>query len=271
MPRRARDNASREHEHDRLLRDAVVTLETAARVVRYQDRIERAVFRRRLRLSQAAFAREIGLDLRAVRGWERHSERPADPVARAFLAKLRDEMGSNAAAERRLTVESALRATFQRYERSDGNPLHAWQAVWMCTHPEGDLVSLPRWCADYLYRAADALLALPEVLALTKRRDPSQSDTARQVSRALGLTRQGWSAFEKLIGDEDKILRKREFDKSQLEGASSEASIVAASKYRPEISKDGAKKAVQGGKRLLTYHPHNPQVSRSGVKGKGRL
>ena len=54
------------------------------RIVRVPDRVDVAALRRRLRLSQSAFAARFGFSLAAVRDWEQGRRRP-EKAARILL------------------------------------------------------------------------------------------------------------------------------------------------------------------------------------------
>jgi putative transcriptional regulator len=58
--------------------------------VRVPEQVDVAALRRRLDLSQAAFARTYGLDVAAVRAWEQHRRKP-DRTARILLAVIARE------------------------------------------------------------------------------------------------------------------------------------------------------------------------------------
>lgn len=58
--------------------------------VHVPETVDVAALRRRLNLSQAAFARTYGLDLAAVQAWEQHRRRP-DRTARILLVVIARE------------------------------------------------------------------------------------------------------------------------------------------------------------------------------------
>jgi hypothetical protein len=193
---------------------------------------------------------------------------------------------------RRLTIQSALNAAQQRYERSDGNPLYVWQAVWMCMQPGEKVIPLPSWCTDYLHEVADNLNHLAaghdfrDPATLVETGIPTGEElisfkTARElVSEALGLARNAWSAFKKAAGDAEKIRLKMEVDRLKYAGLTQGAAHTEAAKIRPNVNQDAIRKAVQGGKKLLAQTPEGARhgirekirrrSQRSGAKSKGK-
>jgi hypothetical protein len=82
------------------------------------------------------------------------------------------------------TVRSACVAAEQRFSRSGGNPINAWETIVMCTHSDVTPMPIPAWCITYLHGAAQQLLAAVD----------RGEARATAVSNALGFTRGGWSA-----------------------------------------------------------------------------
>jgi hypothetical protein len=155
------------------------------------------------------------------------------------------EPSSDANEDSRLTVRSACAAAEQRFSRSDGNPIHAWEAIRMCTHPDVTPMFLPAWCVAYLYKASQALLAAVEQSELH----------ATLVSQALGFTRGGWSAGKDLASNAKATRAALLYDKFRLEGLSAATAYEEVRKHARLGDSDSARKLIRAGKRMLQHIP----------------
>ena len=179
---------------------------------------------------------------------------------------------------RRSTINSAIVAAEQRYERSDRNPLYVWDVVWMCTQPNEQIIPLPQWCADYLHQAADNLIQLSahrDFRRPSAQPDSEGCDTAHQleleqvvelVPQALFLTRPGTSAFKRAASDADKITRMFHHDDLRMQGVKAELIPDEIGKRtRKWTDFDATRKAVAAGRKLVA---HIPARFRCGKRGK---
>ena len=96
-------------------------------------------------------AKEVGSDLERIRATNVCEERSRK---RATTIPPPEDEKEGA----RGTVRSACVAAQQRFLRSSGNPIHIWEAIWMCTNPAVAPMPLPDWCIAYLHKAAEGLL-----------------------------------------------------------------------------------------------------------------
>ncbi len=182
---------------------------------------------------------------------------PSKPSAtpRAKKSPKRNVEPDQASSEtaRRLTIRSAVNAAQQRYERSGGNPIHVWQAIWMCLQPGESVIPLPRWCTDYLHEAAANIMQLAAGQNFRDRGALGSKQTDELVCQAFGLTQ----AFSRLDSDTKKIARKLRHDEHRLAGLKHEAALAAVDNLT--AGHDGTKKAVGAGKRLLAHIPVGKQ------------
>jgi hypothetical protein len=139
------------------------------------------------------------------------------PESAELIARIRDGTAAPARARRRRKRTSGLErahrsreeiSVFERAYAETGNPLYVWHALSvLCVHgvPGGntDDSLLPGWCVDYLSHTAEALLELPP---LGGQSEGGIAEQAPAVSKALGLTRQGWNAYAERLKDRDSVL-----------------------------------------------------------------
>jgi len=88
------------------------------------------------------------------------------------------------------------------------NPLYAWYAIHLCLANDRQM---PDWCAAYLREAAERIVELIEACnrfpghGKLRRRVVSPTQATGEVPMALGLARQGWSAFAEHKADVGKM------------------------------------------------------------------
>ena len=160
-------------------------------------------------------------------------------------AKTRPPKGDEAAAAR-ATIRSACVAAEQRFSRSGGNPIHVWEAVWMCTQPAVAPMPLPPWCSAYLHQASQALLAAVQ-----------HNDTRTAVvSQALGFTRGGWSA-SKAFASAAKATRAAIQDRElRDQGMSAASAYEEVRKHARLGDADSARKLYVRASECCRTYPH---------------
>jgi len=145
----------------------------------------------------------------------------------------------------RQTVKSACVAAEQRYRRSDGNPRHVWEAIYMCTHPDVAPMMLPFWCTIYLHQVANGLLAAVG----------DGEKLAAFIAREIGFTKRGWSAVKDSAARSRATAAASLYDQLRCEGRTiAEAYEIVREKegYAELVS---ARKLVKSGKAMLAHVP----------------
>jgi hypothetical protein len=163
-----------------------------------------------------------------------------------------------------LTIKSATAAAYQRYDRSDGNPVYVWQVISMCLDANAPSPHLPDWCLDYLWQVSSKILQLSS--GLDFRTGEEAKDPIALVPLALGLSGPGGkSAFKKHQSDMSKIGRKMQYDKLRNDGVRQVDALQQIGRARGRIVEEAeaTKKAVAGGKKLLMHIPAPPAKRRT--------
>jgi hypothetical protein len=150
----------------------------------------------------------------------------------------------------RATIRSACVAAEQRFCRSDGNPVHAWEAIRMLTQPTVAPMPLPEWCNNYLHRASQALLAAAH----------DGATHASVVSRALGFTRVGWSTSKAFASDQKAIRAALRYEVFRDKGMSAASAYEELRKHARLAEADSLRKLVRAGKRMLRHVPESAQA-----------
>jgi hypothetical protein len=160
----------------------------------------------------------------------------------------------------RATVRSACVAAEQRFSRSRGNPIHAWEAIFMCTHSDVAPMPLPAWCITYLHGAAQQLLAAVE----------REEAHATAVSKALGFTRGGWSAERAFASAARSIDAALLYGRLRYEGMPAANAYEEVRKYSHLREAYSARVLVRAGKRMLGHIPESAwTVSPTKLNAKG--
>jgi hypothetical protein len=145
----------------------------------------------------------------------------------------------------RATVRSACVAAEQRFSRSKNNPLHAWEAIWMCTGPSVAPMPLPDWCAAYLHEFANHLLnSGGDGKALTS-----------FISEQLGITKKGWNAFMAKASDKRSIDAALLFDELTFSGSSVGEAYSKVMTQCGFSDRAQARRFVKNGHTMLSHIP----------------
>jgi hypothetical protein len=147
----------------------------------------------------------------------------------------------------RMTVRSACVAARQRYSRSRGNPMHVWEAIWMCTSPAVAPMELPAWCIAYLHETAKGLLAAKG----------DGEKLAAFISRQLGFTRSGWTAVKARASATRAIRAALLYDEHCYNGFSSERAFEKVRENESLADVSSARKLVRAGKDMLSHIPED--------------
>jgi membrane-bound lytic murein transglycosylase B len=91
--------------------------------------------------------------------------------------------------------------SLERWWKQTNNPLNAWEAIFRCLSADPP-APIPAWCLPYLAEAARKITDLKWQVA--QRRMPHEQ-AARKVGAALGIVRQGASAFAQVRKDSDAM------------------------------------------------------------------
>jgi hypothetical protein len=162
-------------------------------------------------------------------------------------SRRRTQPSSNSDAQEaaRATVRSACVAAEQRFSRSGGNPLHAWEAIWMCTSSEVTPMPLPRWCIVYLHETAQGLIEA----------EGDGKKLAAFISRQLRFTRIGWTAVKARASAARATRAALLYDEHRSNGMSSAKAfdMVRETENLADIS--SARKLVKSGKEMLSHIP----------------
>jgi hypothetical protein len=150
----------------------------------------------------------------------------------------------------RATVRSACVAAEQRFSRSSRNPIHAWEAILMCTQPAVAPMPLPEWCIAYLHEAAKQLLAVAG----------RGEARAAAVPNALGFTRSGWSAKRTLASDARAIDAALLYERLRYDGMRAAAAYDEVRKDAGLREDDSARVLVRTGKRMLQHIPESART-----------
>ena len=191
-----------------------VMLEKFARLIAMEEAFEAEVARMvgraeliaRSRVDTAAPAR-TGRRRKGISAFERADQsRDAISAFERALAETESPLYVGRALKRADQSRDAISA-FEWAFAETGNPLYVWHALSMLCVPSipggnTDDRLLPSWCVDYLSDTAEALLGLqpPRVQS-----EGGITELARAVSNAVGLTRQGWTAYGRWRTDRDRV------------------------------------------------------------------
>ena len=144
----------------------------------------------------------------------------------------------------RRTVRNACAAAEQRYAGSDGNPIHVWEAIAMCTNPSVTPMDLPTWCADYLHKTALGLIAAED-----------DGNLAVFISRLLRFTRKGSNAVKDRASAEKAKRAALLYDQCRFEGMVSGEALKTVKSQGNFADMSSAKKLVKKGKEMLRRAP----------------
>jgi hypothetical protein len=152
-----------------------------------------------------------------------------DTAAPARAHETPDDTAAAARAERELEEIGA----FERAYAETGNPLYVWDALSvLCVHSlvPGQTPGrfLPGWCVDYLSRTAEVLLGL---LPPGVHPAGGMAEQAPAVSKALGLSRQGWDAYAERQKDRARVRDADVYARVRALGIPDKDAMEAAIEY----------------------------------------
>ena len=149
----------------------------------------------------------------------------------------------------RATIRSACVAAEQRFSRSNRNPLHVWEAIWMCTSPDVAPMMLPDWCIAYLHEVAQGLLAA----------EGDGEKLAALIARQLKLTRAGWTAVKTRASAARAISAAGRYNELRFcDRMSSEEAYEKVREAERLADVSSARKLVKRGHAMLRHVPHPP-------------
>jgi hypothetical protein len=151
---------------------------------------------------------------------------PEDTRAPAPANEAGDDTVARARGEQR---REEISASARAYAET-GNPLYVWDALSMLCVPsiagmDTPDCLLPGWCVAYLGRAAETLMGLPPPGVHPVR---GMAEQAPAVSKALGLSRQGWDAFAEWQKDRESERDAEVYDRVRALGISDKDAAEAA-------------------------------------------
>jgi hypothetical protein len=129
-----------------------------------------------------------------------------------------------------------------RWWRESKNPLYIWEAIARCLNVDPP-APIPAWCLPYL---AEAARNITDLSWRCGQRRLSHSLAAGRVTRALGLTRQGFNAFREIPADRQAM--RGALDERDGRPLKQVLKEIARSR---SITKDRARRVVGEGRKLL--------------------
>ena len=152
-------------------------------------------------------------------------------------------------------------AAFERAYAETGNPLYVWDALSLLCVPlyvpgirseflRGAL--LPGWCIEYLGRVAEAILGLPSP---SVHPPGGMAEQAPQLSKALGLSRQGWDAFAEWRKDRAREQDADLYERVKALGIPDKDAMEAATEFWGLEDERSVRRRLRRGRRAKPAKP----------------